>query len=96
MSKLSACVLLFMAFLAIAAQAQAPAANYDEAKVMNVGMGRSPDELAGADILLLSTHGRTRADVTSAVSHQPVCWNCHIVQTFRREHPEMIVERKER
>jgi hypothetical protein len=29
-------------------------------------------------------------------SHQPVCWNCHIVQTFRREHPELIVERKER
>ena len=28
--------------------------------------------------------------------HQPVCWNCHIVQTFRREHPELIVERKER
>ena len=29
-------------------------------------------------------------------THQPVCWDCHIVQTFRREHPEMITERKER
>lgn len=24
---------------------------------------------------------------------QPVCWNCHIAQTFRREHPDLVVER---
>ena len=24
----------------------------------------------------------------------PVCWNCHIVETFRREHPELVVDRK--
>lgn len=24
---------------------------------------------------------------------QPVCWACHIVETFRREHPEKVVER---
>jgi putative YjhG/YagF family dehydratase len=29
---------------------------------MNVGMGWSPDQLTGAEILLLSTHGGTRAD----------------------------------
>ncbi|HXI22320.1 MAG TPA: hypothetical protein VNG71_00490 [Pyrinomonadaceae bacterium] len=23
----------------------------------------------------------------------PVCWNCHIAQTFRREHPELVVDR---
>jgi hypothetical protein len=23
----------------------------------------------------------------------PVCWSCHIVETFRREHPEMVVDR---
>lgn len=23
----------------------------------------------------------------------PVCWNCHIAQTFRREHPDLVVER---
>jgi len=22
-----------------------------------------------------------------------VCWNCHITETFRREHPELVVER---
>lgn len=23
----------------------------------------------------------------------PVCWNCHIAETFRREHPDLIVDR---
>lgn len=23
----------------------------------------------------------------------PVCWACHVVETFRREHPQMVVER---
>lgn len=26
-------------------------------------------------------------------THTPVCWNCHIAQTFRREHPDLVVER---
>lgn len=26
-------------------------------------------------------------------THLPVCWNCHIAQTFRRVHPEMVVDR---
>ncbi len=26
-------------------------------------------------------------------THWPVCWNCHIAQTFRREHPELVVDR---
>lgn len=26
-------------------------------------------------------------------SCQPVCWNCHIVETFRRTHPELVVDR---
>ena len=26
-------------------------------------------------------------------TYQPVCWNCHIIETFRRLHPELIVER---
>ena len=27
-------------------------------------------------------------------SWQPVCWNCHIAQTFKREHPDLVVERQ--
>jgi len=29
-------------------------------------------------------------------TYQPVCWNCHIAQTFRREHTDMVVERPAR
>jgi len=25
---------------------------------------------------------------------QPICWNCHVIETFRRLHPELIVERE--
>ena len=27
-------------------------------------------------------------------THQPVCWNCHITEPFRRLHPELLVERE--
>jgi hypothetical protein len=26
-------------------------------------------------------------------THLPVCWSCHIAETFRREHPERVVDR---
>jgi len=26
-------------------------------------------------------------------THRPVCWSCHMAETFRREHPEMVVDR---
>jgi hypothetical protein len=26
-------------------------------------------------------------------THLPVCWNCHLTESFRREHPELILER---
>ena len=29
-------------------------------------------------------------------THDPVCWDCHIVATFRHEHPELVTYRKER
>jgi len=25
-------------------------------------------------------------------SHRPVCWNCHVAETFRREHPDLVIE----
>jgi hypothetical protein len=27
-------------------------------------------------------------------THKPVCWNCHITETFRQEHPELVVDRQ--
>jgi hypothetical protein len=26
-------------------------------------------------------------------THAPVCWDCHVAATFRREHPELVVDR---
>jgi hypothetical protein len=26
-------------------------------------------------------------------THVPVCWNCHVSETFRREHPELVIDR---
>ena len=26
-------------------------------------------------------------------THQPVCWRCHITESFRIEHPELVIER---
>ncbi len=27
-------------------------------------------------------------------THRPVCWNCHVAQTFRRLHPELVTDRE--
>ncbi len=29
-------------------------------------------------------------------TYLPVCWNCHIAQTFHREHPDLVVDRSMR
>jgi hypothetical protein len=26
-------------------------------------------------------------------THWPVCWNCHVAETFRRQHPELVTDR---
>lgn len=26
-------------------------------------------------------------------THKPVCWDCHIAESFRREHPELVTDR---
>ncbi|MGA9392604.1 MAG: hypothetical protein WBV69_19405 [Candidatus Sulfotelmatobacter sp.] len=27
-------------------------------------------------------------------THQPICWNCHVAETFRRLHPDLVVDRQ--
>ncbi|MGD8395895.1 MAG: hypothetical protein PVF43_10500 [Candidatus Eiseniibacteriota bacterium] len=29
-------------------------------------------------------------------THRPVCWDCHVVETLYREHPEIVTERPQR
>lgn len=26
-------------------------------------------------------------------THRPVCWNCHVAESFRRQHPELVIDR---
>jgi len=30
---------------------------------------------------------------TAMATYQPVCWNCHIAQTFYHERPDLVIER---
>jgi len=60
-----------------------------------------PVEWPGHQPALMDPNGRTvqwneipaeqLPDVLA--TFRPVCWNCHVTETFRREHPEMVVER---
>ncbi len=53
--------------------------------------------LLGADGRTLQWSEVPLARLTAYMdSNEPVCWDCHVVQTFRREHPELVVYRKER
>ena len=53
--------------------------------------------LLGADGRTLQWRDVPLARLTEYMdSNEPVCWNCHVVQTFRREHPDLVVYRKER
>jgi hypothetical protein len=29
-------------------------------------------------------------------TYRPICWNCHVAETFRREHPQLVIERNYR
>jgi len=31
--------------------------------------------------------------LTDSNKYQPVCWNCHVAETFRRLYPEMAADR---
>jgi hypothetical protein len=43
---------------------------------------------------LVSWRGVSVENVSMALeTHLPVCWNCYIAQSFRRDHPDMVVYR---
>lgn len=63
-----------------------------------------PNEWAGHVPALFTPEGRTVSweDVPSEklpevlATHQPVCWSCHIAESFRRQHPELVIDRPAR
>jgi hypothetical protein len=43
---------------------------------------------------LVRWHGVTVENFSTVLeTHLPVCWNCYIAQTFRHEHPDLVVYR---
>jgi hypothetical protein len=53
--------------------------------------------LAAPDGRLVAWNGfRPEQVIDVLASHKPVCWDCHLAETFRREHPELVTDRPER
>jgi hypothetical protein len=58
-------------------------------------------ESAGHHIALRDAKGMTREWIDIATERLPVvlaasvpmCWNCHIAETFRRQHPDLVTDR---
>jgi hypothetical protein len=56
----------------------------------------------GHQLALMSPEGETmewgevRPEMLPSVlaSYRPLCWNCHISETFRHRYPELVVDRK--
>ena len=50
--------------------------------------------LVGSDGVILEWKDIRAAELTSVLAtHKPACWNCYIAERFRREHPDLVVER---
>jgi hypothetical protein len=68
-----------------------------------VACGRKLDEidwmehkpaLMSSDGSSVEWHELAPEDIPRVLStHRPLCWNCHIAGTFRREHPELVTDR---
>ncbi len=60
-----------------------------------------PIQSWGHQLALLAPDGRTMQwgevqteKLPEMLAHaQPVCWNCHIAESFRRQHPELVTDR---
>jgi len=53
--------------------------------------------LLGRDGVTVEWDGFKAEQVVDVLaSHEPVCWDCHIAETFRHEHPELVTERPRR
>jgi len=51
--------------------------------------------LLGPDFRTTEWNGIRPEQLPSVLStHQPVCWNCHVAETFRRLHPGLVTDRQ--
>lgn len=66
------------------------------------GTSLEASEASGHHVALRAPDGTTREWVDMAAqdlpvaltTHLPMCWNCHVAETFRREHPELVTDRE--
>jgi hypothetical protein len=50
--------------------------------------------LLGPDFKTTEWNDLSPEDLPAIFStHQPVCWNCHVAENFRRVHPELVTDR---
>ncbi len=50
--------------------------------------------LAGADGAIVGWDSFRPEQVLDVLAtHKPVCWDCRVAETFRREHPELVTDR---
>jgi hypothetical protein len=50
--------------------------------------------LLGPDFRTCEWKDMAPQDLPNVLStHQPVCWNCHVAETFRRLHPRLVTDR---
>lgn len=50
--------------------------------------------LLGPGGAILAWHSfRPEQVVDVLATHEPVCWDCRVAETFRREHPELVTDR---
>jgi hypothetical protein len=59
------------------------------------GTSGHPAALVGPDQITVEWPSAVPDD-QGFTSYLPVCWNCHVAETFRRVHPELVVDRSAR
>ncbi len=56
-------------------------------------LDHKPALLSPAHIILAWSEIRAENVPHALSTHEPVCWDCYVAETFRHEHPEMVVDR---
>jgi hypothetical protein len=54
---------------------------------------RRPGLMAPTGKLVDWSGFRPEEVVDVLATHRPVCWDCQVAETFRREHPELVIDR---
>jgi hypothetical protein len=63
-------------------------------RIARVTSGARPPALAGPDGLTVEWPSLPPEQLTDAFhTHRAVCWDCHLIESFRRQHPDLYIDR---